>query len=79
MLNTSVPKHTGQLTPRDVATRLDRDLEVVIPFARAAVAACNSGVPVVLSAGRLHPFRRRVAELASLIAAPAATLVEGDA
>ena len=27
VLNTSVPKHTGQLTPQDVATRLDRDLD----------------------------------------------------
>ena len=79
VLNTSVPKHTGQLTPQDVATRLDRDLDVVIPFARAAVAACNTGVPVVLSAGRLHPFRRRVAELASLVSTPAAAMAEGEA
>ena len=79
VLNTSVPKHTGQLTPQDVATRLDRDLDVVIPFARAAVAACNTGVPVVLSAGRLHPFRRRVAELASLVSTPTAAMAEGEA
>ena len=79
VLNTSVPKHTGQLTPQDVATRLDRDLDVVIPFTRAAVAACNTGVPVVLSAGRLHPFRRRVAELASMVATPTAAMAEGEA
>jgi len=79
VLNTSVPKHAGQLSPRDVATRLDRDLEIVVPFSRAAVAACNSGQPVVLSASRMHPFRRRIAELASRLRAPDAALAEGKA
>lgn len=76
VLNTSVPNHAGRLTPRDVATRLGRDIEVVVPFSRAAVASCNTGQPVVITASRLNSFRRRIAELADLIATPEASLTE---
>ena len=67
VVNVSVPNHTGRLTPLDVANRLDRDVDIVVPFSRAAVAACNSGRPVVLAANRWSAFRRRIAELADLI------------
>jgi pilus assembly protein CpaE len=67
VLNGSVPPHVGRLTPRDVATRLGRMIEVVVPFSRAAVAACNTGQPVILTASRWHGFRRRITELAALL------------
>lgn len=76
VLNTSVPSHSGQLTPQDVATRLARDIEIVLPFHRAVVSACNSGRPVILTTGRLNPFRRRVAELVDLIQAPRPAVTE---
>ena len=79
VVNTSVPSHAGQLSPRDIATRLDRDVDVVVPFCRAAVVACNSGRPVVLSVSRWNGFRRRVAELADLITARAGALSEANA
>ena len=69
VVNTSVPPHGGSLSARDVATRLARDVDVVVPFARAAVAANDSGRPVVLSASRWSGFRRRIEELADLVAA----------
>lgn len=78
VVNTAMPNHTGQLSPRDVATRLDRDIEIVIPFTRAAIASCNSGRPVVLGGTRLNAFRRRVAELADLIASPETTMTEAN-
>lgn len=78
VVNTSVPSHTGQLSPRDIANRLDRNVEVVIPFSRAAVAACNTGRPVVLSSSRFNGFRRRVSELADLLDARRGTLTEAN-
>ncbi len=66
-INTSVPSHAGQLTPLDIASRLQRDVDVVVPFSRAAVAACNNGRPVVLGASRWNGFRRRISALADLI------------
>lgn len=70
VVNTSVPSHAGQLSARDVATRLGRDVDIVIPFSRAAVASCNSGRPVVLASARWSGFRRRVRELADLLEQP---------
>ncbi len=78
VLNTSVPKHSGRLSPRDVATRLDRDIEVVVPFSRAAVSACNTGKPVVISGSRFNQFRRRLSDLVDLIMAPKPALSESD-
>jgi len=79
VLNTSVPKHTGQLTPSDVATRINRAIEVVIPFSRAAVTACNSGQPVVLTRPRLSAFRRRLSHLADLISSNQTAMSEANA
>lgn len=76
VVNTSVPSHSGQLSPRDIASRLGRDIDVVVPFSRAAVAACNSGRPVVMNASRWNGFRRRVAELADLVGGGQRTLSE---
>lgn len=67
VVNTSIPSHAGQLSARDVASRLDRNIELVVPFDRAAIAACNTGRPVVLNATRWSSFRKRIAELADLI------------
>ena len=76
VLNTSVPNHAGKLSPQDVATRLQRDIAVVLPFTRAAVAACNTGQPVVLTSSKLNAFRRRVAELVDLVVNPERELAE---
>jgi len=78
VVNTSVPSHAGQLSAQDVATRLDRDIEIVVPFTRAAVSSCNTGRPVVLASTRLNGFRRRIAELADLLESPDASLTEAN-
>lgn len=75
VVNTSVPPHGGGLSARDVATRLLRDVDVVVPFTRAAVAANDTGRPVVLGASRWSGFRRRLVELADLVAMPTAARV----
>jgi len=75
-VNTQVPGHAGQLSPRDIADRLDRRIDVVVPFRRAVVAACNSGRPVALTAPRWNGFRRRITEIADRIEAGAAEPTE---
>ncbi|MFK7742152.1 MAG: CpaE family protein [Planctomycetota bacterium] len=75
VVNTSVPNHAGRLSPGDVADRLGRNVDVVVPFRKAAVAACNSGRPVVLTVSRWNGFRRRVAEIADLVDAADRALV----
>jgi len=74
VVNVSVPNHAGRLSSQDIATRLDRDIDLVVPFSRAAIASCNSGRPVVLSGLRLGSFHRRISELADLIAQPDARI-----
>ncbi|MEM7201553.1 MAG: AAA family ATPase [Planctomycetota bacterium] len=71
VVNVAVPAHASRLSARDVATRLDRPVDVVVPFSRAAVSACNSGRPVALTGSRWNGFRRRIGTLADLIAEPA--------
>lgn len=78
VVNTSVPNHTGQLSGVDVANRLERDVEIVVPFSRAAIASCNTGRPVVMEKKRWNGFRRRIAELADQIDSRAAALSESQ-
>lgn len=68
-LNTSIPTRAAQLAPRDVATRLQREIDLVVPFSRSAAAACNSGQPAVLSTARWSRFRRCIMDLADMVAA----------
>lgn len=63
VLNTSVPRHRGRLTPAEVAERLGR-VDYVIPFSRAAMTGMNLGVPAVLNESRLSGFRRALRSLA---------------
>ncbi len=76
LVNVSVPPHGGGLSARDVATRLNRQVDLVVPFCRGAVAACNTGRPIVLAERRWGGFRRSIGELATLVAEPAMHLPE---
>ena len=76
VLNNSVPNHAGKLSAQDVATRLQRDIAVVLPFTRAAVAACNTGQPVVLTSSKLSGFRRRIVELVDLTVSSESAMTE---
>ncbi len=44
--------HSGCLRPSDVALRLDRDVDHVVPFSRSLIAAANLGRPVLARAWR---------------------------
>lgn len=58
VLNSSHPGFGGSLRPVDVATRLDRTLDHVVPYSRRVLAAVNSGRPAVLGLRRFGRFGR---------------------
>ncbi|HND52874.1 MAG TPA: AAA family ATPase [Pirellulaceae bacterium] len=68
-------KVSGGLSPTDVAQRLRRDVEHVLPFDSKIIAAANSGRPVALGRGGwfgyLPRLRRLIDEVESLNGDPA--------
>jgi pilus assembly protein CpaE len=60
-------RRQGNLVPSDAAQRLDRPMDLVVPYDRALIVAANLGQPFIL--GR-HPFSttaRRLGELVRLV------------
>jgi len=49
ILNQTHPRFPSMLAPRDVAERLERDLDHVIPFQKGLMTALNTGRPYVLT------------------------------
>lgn len=56
--------HSGNLKLADVALRLDRDIDHVVPYQRGVIAAANLGRPFLTRAGRFSRGRRRIAGIA---------------
>lgn len=75
ILNHSHPGYRGRLAPADVATRLGRAVDLVVPYERRVLAATNMGEPAVLSLPRWRGFGRALRRLARDVAAQA----EGEA
>lgn len=57
----------GNLKPRDVATRLGRTIDHVVPFHKKVVISANTGRPYALSATRFFGFGRALGDLAAEI------------
>jgi pilus assembly protein CpaE len=76
---TSLP---GSLPAADVAQRLGREVDFVLPADKHVVIAANAGEPYVMRASRWFgygpPLRRLVADLDALSSAPAATIVPDE-
>lgn len=66
VLNHAQPSFAGALRTDDVAARLDREVDAVVPFDKRALVALNVGVP---SGGRLGGFRRAIEGLAEMLSA----------
>ncbi|MEC8494495.1 MAG: AAA family ATPase [Planctomycetota bacterium] len=59
--------HSGRgvgVSPSDVATRLDRPLDHIVPFSGAVLAAANTGKPPTAGMGRLGRWGRALADIA---------------
>jgi pilus assembly protein CpaE len=72
VLNHPQPRFPGALTPKDVASRLGRDIDHVIPYDRRVLVGLNSGVPYSLRASSWYGYgkavRGLVAEMESAFA-----------
>lgn len=75
ILNHAQPRFQGSLTPADVATRLNRDIDHVFPFEKRVLVSLNTGDPYALNAGRRFGYGKALklleADLES-VAAPRA-------
>jgi pilus assembly protein CpaE len=53
-------RHSGCLKPMDVALKLDRDVDHVVPYNRGLIAAANLGRPFSMWASRFSTAGRRL-------------------
>ena len=82
VLNSTSKGFQGRLKAVDIARRLDRDLDFVVPFDKRVLAATNTGEPFALRASKRWGFGRAVKAIEKEIlgwnpqglAAPAATM-----
>lgn len=58
----------GSLSIEDVAERMQRDIDYVLPFDKKVVAAANCGVPIAMATMRFGGFSRGLEALASDVA-----------
>ncbi len=58
---------TGSLSVEDVAERMDRDIDHVLPFDKKVISAANCGVPIAMAAMRFSGFRRALEQLADSV------------
>ena len=58
----------GSLSVEDVAERMGRDIDHVLPYDKKVVAAANCGVPIAMAPIRLGGFSRALATLADEVA-----------
>lgn len=56
VLNETHPRYTGAVGPREVAERLGRDLDRVVPYEKSLLTALNTGEPYALKARSFHGF-----------------------
>jgi len=58
----------GSLSVNEVAERMQRDIEYVLPFDKRVVAAANCGVPIAMAMLRFSGFSRALEKLADDVA-----------
>lgn len=64
VLNSSHPRHATQLGPQEVARRLGRTVDHVIPFDKQLLVALNTGDPHILHTRGLFGFGKAIRRLA---------------
>jgi pilus assembly protein CpaE len=60
VLNYNYKPFLGNLRPSDIADRLDRTLDYVVPYEHRVLASMNTGSPHVLHARRWERFGRTI-------------------
>ncbi len=60
ILNRTHPGRGLGITPTDVATRLERPVDHVVPYSRSVLSAANSGKPRFISLNRMGAWQRAI-------------------
>jgi pilus assembly protein CpaE len=63
VLNYNYKPFLGNLQPADIATRLQRTIDYVVPYDARVLASMNTGSPHILHARRWERFRRTITHL----------------
>lgn len=75
ILNYNYPSFAGDLRPVDIADRLQRTIDYVVPYDSRVLVSMNTGSPQILHARRWHKLGRALTEIVNDLAdvgAPAA-------
>lgn len=67
VLNYNYKPFLGNLQPIDIANRLDRTVDVVVPYERGVLTSMNTGSPHILHARRWSRFGRSIDQLVDAI------------
>ncbi|MDG1985265.1 MAG: hypothetical protein P8M11_11910, partial [Planctomycetota bacterium] len=60
VLNRTHPGRGLGITPTDVATRLDRSVDHVVPYSKSVLSAANTGKPRSFSLNRMSAWQRAI-------------------
>lgn len=63
VLNYNYQSFSGDLRPGDIADRLQRTIDFVVPYDPRVLVSMNTGTPQILQARRWHKFGRAVLEM----------------
>lgn len=64
VLSRNHPGFSGNVRPHDIARRLGRDIDYIVPYTKRAMIAVNTGHPLALRAVRLFGFGRHLGRIA---------------
>ncbi|MGQ0736795.1 MAG: AAA family ATPase [Acidobacteriota bacterium] len=85
VLNYNYKRFVGDLRPGDIADRLQRTIDYVVPYEKGVLVSMNTGVPQVLRANRWSRFGRaidqivgEISDLASRLPRESAAAPAGD-
>lgn len=78
IVNAPQPSFFGEFRPVDVADRLQRDVDHVVPYDRRVGVSMNTGVPPIFSAHRWQRLGRAITGISESISAAGTTSVEAD-
>jgi len=63
VLNYNYKPFLGNLQPSDIANRLQRTLDYVVPYERRVLVSMNTGSPHILHSGRWERFGRTINQI----------------
>ena len=64
VLNYNYSPFLGNLQPSDIANRLNRTIDYVVPYDKRVLQSANTGVPPIVHARRWHRFSRVMTQMA---------------